>query len=234
MKGNQILFQLEFKICHNLFNIKVAFFSIPSAVEFLTSQVKHCWIKDIFPEKHYSYSREHPLIKLESFCCNTEREKETKTNIFSERDEFLSNVWKTEENNATEDWNKGNKAFLYVPIYESNPFTRRTTTFGQGKAEFSPITFRIAANIVKFKVMQDRVFTSLTVACRPNVSLVPLDHYIVTDCAPLQQRPITHQLGSVFLEVTSFLLILGRTLQSEEQNMTTGMEKCNSSWEREE
>lgn len=82
--------------------------------------------------------------------------------------------------------------------------------------------------------MQHKVFTSLIVACRPNVFLVPLDHYIATDCAPLPERPIIHQLGSVFLEVTFFLLILGRTLQSAERNMITGMEKCNSSWEKEE
>lgn len=182
----------------------------------------------MFPERHYSYSREHPLLKLESFCCNMECEKETKTNIFLDRDEFVSNVWKTE------DQNKGTKAFLYVPINESNPFNRRTTTFGRGIGKFPSITFRIAANIVKFKVMQHKVFTALIVACRPNVFLVPLDHYIVTDCAPLPERPIIHPLGSVFLEVTFFSADSRQNLQSAERNMITGMEKRNSSWEKEE
>ena len=52
-----------------------------------------------------------------------------------------------------------------------------------------PTSFIIDANIVKCKVMQERVFfTSSTVACKAKVSVVPSDLYALTGLAVPQQR----------------------------------------------
>jgi len=75
-----------------------------------------------------------------------------------------------------------------VPFYQSNTFSKRTITFGRGKTTPPTTSFIIAANIVKFKVMQERAFTSSTVACKAKVSAVLSDLYALTDLAILQQR----------------------------------------------
>lgn len=49
--------------------------------------------------------------------------------------------------------------------------------FGRGKTASPPTSFIIAANIVKFEVVQEKAFASSTVACKAKCSVVPSDLY---------------------------------------------------------
>lgn len=60
--------------------------------------------------------------------------------------------------------------------------------FGRGKPASPPTSFIIAANIVKFKVIQEKAFASSTVACKAKGSVVPSDLYALTGLAVPQQR----------------------------------------------